>query len=350
MRKTKAIWIAKGLCLLLLPLVVSAHDEGSVLRVPAKEISVPTTVSPEMAKVIVSPVPPNTQMPTNADGWRKLQLERDTAAREGVRAAAKLLGVEVEATKIAGVSCFRVTPKEVAAGNKDRLIVHVHGGAYVFNAGLAGTGEAVLLADVFRGPVLSVDYRMPPDHPFPAAPDDVLAVWKAVLADRDPQKIAMAGTSAGAGLIMTTMLRVKELALPMPAALFLGTPGADVSRTGDSLYVNAEIDHQLGRYEGRMEESIRLYAGGRDLKDPLLSPIYGNLSGFPPTILISGTRDLMPSATTRTHRKLRAAGVTAELHIYEGQSHADYLVGFPAPESRDALHEIALFFDGNLKR
>ena len=149
---------------------------------------------------------------------------------------------------------------------------------------------------------------------------------------------------------MTTMLRLKDLKLAMPAALFVGTPGADLSKTGDSLFTNAEVDLQLGRYEGRIEECIKLYAGGRDLKDPLVSPVYGDLSGFPPTILISGTRDLLLSATIRAHRKLRSAGVTAELHVYEGQSHADYLVGFPAPESRDALGEIAQFFDRHSKR
>ena len=149
---------------------------------------------------------------------------------------------------------------------------------------------------------------------------------------------------------MTTMLRCKADKVAMPAALFLGTPGADLSKTGDSLYVNAEVDHALGRYEGRMEACIKLYAAGRDLKDPLLSPIYGDLSGWPPTVLVTGTRDLLLSATVRTHRKLREAGGTAELHVFEGMSHAEYLASFPAPESREALAEIGSFFDRHLKQ
>jgi len=160
----------------------------------------------------------------------------------------------------------------------------------------------------------------------------------------------MGGTSAGGGLIMTTMPRCQADRLAMPAAIFLGTPGACLSKTGDSLYLNAEVDHVLGRYEGLVEECIKLYAGGRDLHDPLLSPIYGDFSGWPPAILISGTRDLMLSQTVRTHRKLRAAGVPDELHVYEGMSHADYLSAFPAPEAREALAEIASFFDRNLNR
>jgi acetyl esterase/lipase len=197
--------------------------------------------------------------------------------------------------------------------------------------------------------VLSVDYRMPPDNPFPAAPDDVLAVWKAVLKDYAPKNVVMGGTSAGGGLVMTTMLRLKADRLPMPAAIFIGTPGADLSKTGDSLFLNAEVDHVLGRYEGWVQGALELYADGEDLKDPLLSPLYGDLSGFPPAILVTGTRDLLLSSTIRTHRKLRAASVPAELHVYEGQSHADYLLAFDTPEAHDVWSEITSFFDRHLR-
>ena len=184
-----------------------------------------------------------------------------------------------------------------------------------------------------------------------APPDDVLKVWEAVLKDYGPKNVVMGGTSAGAGLIMTTMLRCQAGKLAMPAAIFLGTPGADLSKTGDSLYLNAEVDHMLGRYEGRMEECIKLYAGGRDLKEPLISPIYGDPADWHP--YDPRDRDPGPDAqapTVRTHRKLRAAGVPAELHLYEGMSHADYLVAYPAPEARDALAEIASFFDRHASR
>ena len=314
-----------------------------------EELPMPDGISARLRSLISQPVPPPTSTPTTADEWRKLQREEDAEGEKLARVAVETVRAQVEATTIAGVPCFRVTPREVAAGNKDRLIFHVHGGGFVFNAGIAGSGEAVLLADACRMPALSIDYRMPPDHPFPAAADDVLAVWKAIAAEHDPAKIAMAGTSAGAGLITTTMLRVKELNLPRPAAVFLGTPAADLSKTGDTMFLNAEVDNALGRYEGRLEACAKLYAAGRDLKEPFLSPVYGDLSGFPPTILISGIRDLLLSDTVRTHRKLRSEGVEADLHVYEGMSHADYLVSFPGPESRDALGEIAMFFDRHLK-
>jgi monoterpene epsilon-lactone hydrolase len=310
----------------------------------------PDGISARLRNLISQPVPPPMSMPTTADEWRKLQRNEDAEGQKLTLAAAQAVGAKIEATEVAGVSCFRVTPRELPAENEHRLIFHVHGGAFVFNAGVAGTGEAVLLADACKTPALSIDYRMPPDHPFPAAADDVLAVWKAIVAEHDPGKTAMAGTSAGGSLIMTTMLRLKELNLPRPAAVFLGTPAADLSKTGDTMYLNAEVDNALWRYEGRLEACAKLYAAGRDLKEPLLSPVYGDLSGFPPTILISGTRDLLLSDTVRTHRKLRGTGVEADLHVYEGMSHADYLVSFPGPEARDALGEIAKFFARHLKR
>jgi epsilon-lactone hydrolase len=330
--------------------LAAAEETKPPLRVPAREVPVPADVSPGLAKVIARPIPPITLMPNDAEGWKKLQRDADDGAAKVARAAAALLGAKVEAAEVGGVKCYRVTPKVVDPGKEERLLVHVHGGAFVFNSGLAATAEAVLLADACRMRVLSVDYRMPPDHPFPAAPDDVLAVWKAVLKERDPKNVVMGGTSAGGGLVMTAMLRCKAEKLAMPAALFLGTPGADLSKSGDSVFLNAEVDHSLGRYEGRMEACVKLYAAGRDLKEPLISPIYGDLSGFPPTVLITGTRDLLLSATVRTHRKLRAAGVTAELHVYEGMSHADYLGSFPAPESLESLAEIASFFHRQMRQ
>jgi acetyl esterase/lipase len=319
------------------------------LTVLAKEVPVSNTVSPELQKVIATPVPPLVAMPTTVEGWKALQREANKVIEASALEGAKQLGTNIEVCDMEGVTCYRIIPKSIATEKQHNLIIHVHGGAFLFNEGMAATGEATLLATCCQIPALSIDYRMPPDHPFPAASDDVLTVWKAVLKDHDPKTIAMAGTSAGAGLIMTTLLRCKQEGLALPAVLFLGTPYADLTKTGDSLYLNAEVDHFLGRYEGRLEESTRLYAGDRDLRDQGLSPLYGDFSRWPPAILISGTRDLLLSTTVRTHRKLRAAGIPAELHVYEGMSHGDYLLAFPAPEAQDAILEVAKFFDRYLQ-
>jgi acetyl esterase/lipase len=110
------------------------------------------------------------------------------------------------------------------------------------------------------------------------------------------------------------------------------------------------VDNVLVSPDGRCDAAAKLYANGHDLKDPLLSPVYADMKGFPPTILTTGTRDLLLSNTVRVHRKLRQAGVEAALEVYEGQSHAHYLRDVTAPESNEVFREISNFFDKHLGR
>src|SRR5947209_1651838 len=198
--------------------------------------------------------------------------------------------------------------------------------------------------------VVSVDYRMPPDHPFPAALDDAVAVYRELLKTTQPGNIGIFGTSAGGSLTLTTLLRAKMDNLPMPGAIAPGTPTVDLTKTGDSLFTNAMVDNAVQTQDGFVAAAMSLYADGRDLKDPLLSPIYGDVRGFPPSILTSGTRDLYLSNTVRMHRKLRAAGVEAVLQLWEGQSHAQYIADPTAPETKEYHDEVAQFFSLHLGR
>ena len=135
----------------------------------------------------------------------------------------------------------------------------------------------------------------------------------------------------------------------MPGAIAPGTPTVDLSKTGDSLFTNAGVDNVLGTQDGFIRATALLDANGHDLKDPRLSPIYGDVHGFPPAILTSGTRDLYLSNTVRMHRKLRAAGVEAVLQVWEGQSHAQYMLAdVSVPELREYHDEVARFFDRHL--
>ena len=344
-----------GLLVALAAGVVACREpsgEPAPLRprvVPARVLPVPTTVSPELQKVIAAPVRRVTHART-ADEWCALRRESDEEVATEARALSRITGVTVTPTSIGGVRAFLVEPSEVAPRQTRRLLVHLHGGAYVFNGGEAGTAEAVVAAHFGKIAVLSVDYRVAPEHPFPAALDDAVAVWRAVIEKHEPARIALFGTSAGGGLTMATVLRLREMGLSLPGALFLDTPWTDLSKTGDTYFLNAGVDNTLDTYDGGLESAAKLYAGRRPLTDPLISPVYGDLRGFPPTILISGTRDLLLSCTIRVHRKLREAGVVADLHVYEGQSHAQYGTSHPSPESADALGEIARFFDRHLEQ
>ena len=319
--------------------------------VPSRSIPVPDTVSPQMQAIIAQPLDPSFNIaPETTAEWK---ARVDKAALTTLAALPKVreaLGVSVEPTTIAGVKAFIVTPKSIPLGNRDRLLLHLHGGVRVLNPGEAGTREAILMAGFAGFKVISVDYRMPPDFPYPAALDDAITVYREVLKTAKAENVGIFGTSAGGSLTLTTLLRARMEHLPMPGAIAPGTPTVDLTRTGDSLFTNAMVDNVLGTQDGFIRATALLYANGRDLTDPLLSPIYGDVQGFPPAILTSGTRDLYLSNTVRMHRKLRAAGVEAVLQVWEGQSHAQYLFDITAPETKEYHDEIARFFDLRLGR
>jgi epsilon-lactone hydrolase len=123
-----------------------------------------------------------------------------------------------------------------------------------------------------------------------------------------------------------------------------------MTKTGDTYFTNEMVDDVLVSNDGWLGDAAVLYANGHDLKDPFLSPVYGDLKGFPPTILTTGTRDLFLSNTVRVHRKLREAGVVADLIVFEGLSHAQYLFDVNAPESKEHFGETAAFFDKYLEK
>jgi acetyl esterase/lipase len=258
---------------------------------------------------------------------------------------AEKLGVTYQPTTIAGVKAYIVAPKSLPEINRNRLLVHVHGGGYVFGPREAALPEALLMASFGGFKIISVDYRMPPDFPYPAAMDDAMAVWKEAVKMANPANMAIFGTSTGGGMTLAMVLRAKAEGLPLPAAIAPGTPWSDLTKTGDSYQTNEWVDNILVTWDGWLGRAAKLYAGNADLKDPYLSPIYGDFHGFPPTILTSGTRDLFLSNTVRTHRKLKRAGVIAELNVYEGMSHAQYGADPNAPETREAFTDIAVFFD-----
>jgi epsilon-lactone hydrolase len=350
MASTRIIAVAITTVLLVTFPIIAADGDFPPLEVPARTIPVPTTVSPEMQKAIAAkPKFDLTHVPQDADQWRAVQTLLDSFLAQRARELCKEFNITVTPITIADVPCFRLTPADIPPENRDRLLVGLHGGAYIFFAGDACFHEAAMVAHYAKTEAIAVDYRMPPDHPFPAALDDAVAVWTQLVKDHDPRKMALFGTSAGGGLTMATVLKLKELGVPLPAAIFLGTPASDLTKTGDSFFTNDHIDNQLVAAGGVTAAALKLYAGDHDMKEPLLSPIYGDLRGFPPALLFSGTRDLLLSNTVRAHRKLRQSGVDADLDVFEGQSHGQYLT-YPSPEADDAFGEIAKFFDRHLAR
>jgi acetyl esterase/lipase len=266
----------------------------------------------------------------------------------GGEALRTALGVTVTRTSIGGVACYEVTPGAVSARNASRMLVHVHGGAYVLGGGELAYGEAVGLAAASGIRAISVDYRMPPLHPYPAAVDDAMAVYGEILKTIKSNNIGVFGTSAGGGLALAMVHRARRDGVAFPGAVFAGTPWTDLTKTGDSYFTNEYVDNVLPTYDSLLGAAARLYAGAHDIKHPEISPVYGDFSGFPPTLMTTGTRDLFLSNTVRAYRKLRNAGVEARIDIYEGASHGQYGMDPTAPEADEAAREAAQFFDKHL--
>jgi acetyl esterase/lipase len=302
-----------------------------------------------MQKLIAAPLRSGWDVsPKTGDEWKPVAEAGAAAALKNLPGLTARMNVKIEKTTIDGVRVFIVTPSTIGTRNNNRVLIHMHGGCYVLNPGEAGLPEAAMMAGFGGFKVISVDYRMPPEAYFPAALDDGIAVYKHVLEATNAKNVGIFGTSAGGALTLEMVLRAKQLNLPLPAAIAPGTPMSDVTKAGDTFYTNELIDNVLVSRDGFCDAGAKVYAAGHNMKDPLISPVYGDLSGFPPTILTSGTRDLLLSNTVRVHRKLRQAGVETVLQVYEGQSHAHYLRDDSAPEAREVFIEIAGFFDKHL--
>ncbi len=329
MRLAKAV--ALGAALLASVAGTSAGAEQPGRSIPARVLPLPTAASPELQHLIASP-------------------PAQPASAADIPGLARRYRVRITERTIAGVHCYSLTPEDLPPRNAHRLLIHLHGGGYVAFSGLPGIGEAILMAGIGHFKVVSVDYRLAPRFPYPAALDDATAVWRALASSTPAANLAVFGTSAGGGLVLSLVQRAVTGKLAMPASIAAGSPWADMSRTGDSLNTNEFVDDTLVSVDGLQSGAVPAYAHGLDVRDPRISPIYGDFHGFPPTFLVTGTRDLFLSNAVRTERRLRDAGVEVEFEIFEGLSHAQYLIDDRLPETQTIFQEMAAFFDRHLGR
>jgi acetyl esterase/lipase len=342
--------VVAGFSLLVAGLIGGALLAGQLYK--ATDLPTPTGASKALQQAIVDAGKPDIALkkllvPQSADQWRSAIALRAESQTVSLDELASDLNLTITRDIIAGVAVHRVVPNDVVLGKG--LFIYVHGGAYVFGGGDASVGEGALIAARSGITAISIDYRMPPDDPHPAAVTDLEMVYRALLETHDATNIGMGGTSAGGGLSMAAVHHFKALGLPIPGALYLGTPWADLTKTGDTMFTLEGIDRVLVTYDGILEAAALLYADGEDLKDPLLSPVYGDLAGFPATYLVTGTRDMFLSDTVRVHRKLRNSGVEADLNVYEGLSHAEYAFVAGSPEHEATYRELAEFLRRHLK-
>jgi acetyl esterase/lipase len=248
---------------------------------------------------------------------------------------------------MAGVPVRIFTPLGMPDANRDKVLLNLHGGG--FNADSGSYTETIPIAGYTKIKVVAVLYRLAPEFPFPAAVDDSVAVYKELLKTYKPDHIVIYGTSAGAILTAEVAVKLKQLRLPMPAALGIFSGMGDFARDGDSMSL-----YGLRGFSGHLDppESTPhdpFYAGATDARDPVLSPIYADLRGLPPTLFITSGRDLLLSGTVNLHRAYLRAGVDARLIVFDALTHAFWYD--PAlPESIEANHSMADFFVRHLGR
>ena len=276
-----------------------------------------------------------------------MALLRNPITRTAVRAGAfnhlrplnkgraKRFGVDVSKSRIAGVPVKLVRRKDTEASDP-RLLINFHGGGFMVDSG--SLTESIPIAGLTGIPVVSVMYRLAPEHAFPAAVDDALAVYTDALAQRSPKSIGIYGTSAGAVLTMQLLARLKAEGLPMPAAAGFFSGSGDLARASDC---EGYLPSILG--ERSAPETLAEYVGKAEPTDPLVSPIFGDLSGLPPTLLMTSTRDQLLSQTVLMDLALRRAGVDVDLRVYEGMMHA-FWAWIECPETEVALSAQAEFF------
>ncbi|MCJ2376942.1 alpha/beta hydrolase [Vibrio sp. ZSDZ34] len=343
-------YVARTITALSLTGLIATSAAASV-TMTERQIPTPVGVSSNFAAIVDQKVyPMSMPIPATTEEWLAARSLFDAPHAALALEAANKLDVSYERKQFAGVDTYFVSSNTVSPQYQDRWLVHIHGGAFVFGGGDAAIREAIWIADGLKANVISINYRQPPEHPFPAAINDVVSVWKELIKTQPAEKTAIFGSSAGGNLTLATTLKLKDLGLPLPGALFAGTPAVDLKETSDTWITLQGLD-PLGSRDGVIDAAFNLYAGEEPLGSPLLSPVYGDVRHFPPTILISGTRDLLLSDTVRMHRALRAQRVDAELHIYDGQSHGDYIpdLTHDFPEADDAIEEISRFFNRHLK-
>ncbi len=317
-------------------------DALPVLVVPERVVPVPNSVSKEAQETLALGSIQSAELPALGDveGWRRWSAETDAAVLSYVLPRLPLEGVDVHQLDHEGAPIYAIRPPNADSGDT-RICLEIHGGGLVHGGGECCRAIGIYWATKIGMVIWTVDYRMPPDHPYPAALDDCLVAYRALLEHQRPEAIVVSGASAGANLAAALVLRARDEGLPLPAALILLTPELDLTESGDTFHTNFGVDTVLT--QSFMPANL-LYAAGRDLAEPYLSPIFGDFSGgFPPTLLASGTRDLYLSNTVRMHRALRAAGVKADLHVFEAAPHGGFMAETPEDATLDV--EVRLFID-----
>jgi epsilon-lactone hydrolase len=249
-------------------------------------------------------------------------------------------GTRLRPETIANVPCVWV---EAESSDHQDMVLYIHGGGLIVGSSVTHREFASRLAQRIRRRVLLVDYRLAPEHPFPAALDDVGAVYADLAARMPTEQIVFGGESTGAGLGLAALLKLRDDGLPLPAAAFFISGHFDMTLSGSSMESRRQIDPFTAQES--LERPIRWYANGADCKQPLLSPVFGELGALPPILLQVGDDEILLSDSVRVAERIRSSGGRVELRVWDAMWHT-WPMHVGLPEADAALEEVKEFLEG----
>jgi acetyl esterase/lipase len=277
-----------------------------------------------------------------------MRARPDPESLDAVAARANLEMLTAAAPVPEDIVCERVhaggVPAEwvTAPGAGSRVVLYLHGGGYVVGSVNTHRDLAGRLSRAAGARVLVLDYRLAPEHPFPAAVDDALAAYRWLLSDgRVPTDVAIGGDSAGGGLTLATLVALRDAGLPLPAAGVCLSPWTDLAGTGESLRTKAAVDPMV--QWSRLAQMADAYLAGQDARTPLASPLYADLRDLPPLLIQVGTAETLLDDATRIAERAQAAGVDVTLEPWDDMIHVFQAFAGLLPEGQQAVERIGAF-------
>lgn len=359
MHKLTALSLVAG----LLPVAVAAAqdstarayvDSNGVAHTPAAEVPPSRFMSPESRARFIQLFSHPDQPAGKHSGPPDIRAMREEDERKNapyVERGKVLYPVNIEEKVLGGVRIQVITPKAgIAPENRDRVLINLHGGGFVWGEGNGARTESIPIAGLGRIKVVTVAYRMGPEFTFPAASEDVASVYRELLKDHRAENIGIYGCSAGGILTAESVAWFQKEKLPMPGAI--GTfCGSIAALGGDSSHVTPLLMGELPSSDADSDSVRGPYFKGASSSDPLVLPIRSQevLSHFPPTLLIAGSRDFTVSSLFKAQSALTNAGVDAELHVWDGMWHA-FFFDPDLPESKEVYRVVVDFFNRHLGR
>ena len=272
--------------------------------------------------------------------------ERVEKQRSGMEDLAKMVkvpkDVKCEPVDVAGISAEWVSAPEAA---NDHVILYLHGGGYILGSIKTHREFMARISRASKARVLIIDYRLAPEHSFPAAVEDAYTAYQWLIEDQKivPNNLIIAGDSAGGGLTMATLINLRDKGIALPAAAVCLSPWTDLGLTSESYKIKARIDPMV-TVDGLMFDA-KLYLGDNDYTNPLASPFYGDLKGLPPLLLLVGTAEILLDDSVELAKRAKKAGVDVTLDIWDDMPHVFPLFAAFAPEGQKGIEKIGEFIN-----